>query len=209
MLADTNEVPGIRERYESAGNTSDLTVEAYRGGAGDVLIAAGWSPATLGGAIMRMHSEFRRPPRNGGQTDAILAVQQLRTMPMVIERLGSVAMCWGMDDGFGKARAVIAWWLDHVCPRCQGRKMQSTPGTPTLSARPCPKPSEGGCGGTGQARLPYGEEGRRLASFMDSCVADWHGFMKKNLAHKRHARNKVVDTPGGYVIIASEDGTGR
>lgn len=208
MQADTQDRPGIRERYETAGNTSNLAVESHRGGAGDVLIAAGWSPATLGGAIMRMHSEFRRPPQHGGRTDAILAIQQLRTMPAVVQSVGSVAMSWGMEDGFGKAREVVAWWLDHVCPKCQGRKKQLIQGTPTLSERPCPHADEGGCGGTGETRVPHGREGRRLATYMDECVADWHGFMKKNLANVRRARNKVVDTPSGRVIIAAEDGTG-
>ena len=54
--------PTIDETYSRAGNTSNLTVEADRRGAGDVLIAAGMvglSPSkSLGMALMRLHSEY-------------------------------------------------------------------------------------------------------------------------------------------------------
>lgn len=203
-MLDTNDRASVHEQYDRASNTSNLSVDVDRRLAADVMIAAGWSPATLGGAIMRMHSEFSRPPRSGSKTDAILMLHQLKTLPSVAEALGSRALCWGMDDGFAKARAVIAWWLDRVCRKCSGRRMQMIAGTPSLSARVCPA-----CRGSGEATLPHGEQGKRLATYMESCVADWHGAVKKNLANQRRARNKVIDTPAGRVIIAAEDGTGR
>lgn len=203
MFADTNERAGVEERYETACNASSMKVEAEKGGAGDVMIAAGWSPVGVGGALMRLHSEFSRPARNGGKTDAILLLTRLKSLPAAVAAMGSVASCWGMEDGFRKALAVVVWWLDHVCQKCSGRKMQMIPGTPSLSARSCPT-----CKGSGEALLPHGAEGRRLATYMDSCVADWQGSMKKNLANKRRARNKVVDTGNGRVIIAAGDGTG-
>lgn len=52
------EAPGIEEQYVSACHTSNLRVEADRKGAGDVLIAAGWSPGLIGGALLRLHSEW-------------------------------------------------------------------------------------------------------------------------------------------------------
>lgn len=208
MLADTNDRRDIPEQYDSANNTSSLVV-SERFGAADVLIAAGWSPSTVGGAIMRMHSEFSRPARTGGRTDVMLTLQQLKTLPAVIRMVGDAAAKWGQAHPTTKAREVILWWLDHSCPRCQGRGKQLIPGTPALSNRACPRHSEGGCGGTGARKLPHGEEGRRIANYMDSCVADWRGSMRKNLARVRPARNKVVDTPRGRVIIAAKDGTGR
>jgi hypothetical protein len=63
-----NEKPGIQEQYETAGNTSDLTVEADRRGAGDVIVGAGfvthvegapaWSATRTGMALLRLHSEW-------------------------------------------------------------------------------------------------------------------------------------------------------
>lgn len=49
---------GTEERYTNATHTSNLRVEAEKGGAGDMLIAAGWSASRLGAALMRLHSEF-------------------------------------------------------------------------------------------------------------------------------------------------------
>lgn len=196
MLADTNDRPNVEEQYETASNTSNLAVETHVRRAADVLIAAGWSPATLGGAIMRMHSEFSRPPRNGGQTDVILAMNQLKTMPSVVQQIEIRALIWGMEEALEKARGVVAWWLDRVCQKCSGRGMQLIPGTPALSNRVCPS-----CRGSREAKLPHGQEGRRLATYMDSCVADWHGSMKTNLAAHRRARNKVVETATGRVIM--------
>lgn len=73
-----NERAGIEERYEVAGNTSDLTVTEESRGAGDMLIAAGWSPSRTGMALLRLHSEWsgmakpKRPPR---ETVELLAAQ--------------------------------------------------------------------------------------------------------------------------------------
>jgi hypothetical protein len=56
-----NERPGIEERYETASNTSDLTLQLdtdLPGGAADVLIAAAWGETRMGGALLRLHSEW-------------------------------------------------------------------------------------------------------------------------------------------------------
>jgi hypothetical protein len=72
-----NEKPGIQEQYETAGNTSDLTVEADRRGAGDVMIAGGWSSSRVGMALLRLHSEWnavakpRKPTKD--MVDALTA----------------------------------------------------------------------------------------------------------------------------------------
>ena len=53
-----SEVMTIDEKYVSATISTNLRVEAEKGGAADVLIAAGWSPSHLGSALMRLQSEF-------------------------------------------------------------------------------------------------------------------------------------------------------
>lgn len=74
--------PGIEERYESAGNTSDLTLSGgmvpkdIRAGQGDVILAAGMSASfhggplpgryyarSLGMALLRLHSEWSSAAR--------------------------------------------------------------------------------------------------------------------------------------------------
>lgn len=56
MLID--ERRGIEEAYTSAGNSSDLRVEADLRGDADLIIAAGWSPSRVGMALLRLHSEW-------------------------------------------------------------------------------------------------------------------------------------------------------
>jgi hypothetical protein len=76
-MLHTTEKPGVEEQYSVAGNTSDLTVEADRRGAGDVMIAAGWNESRLGMALLRLHSEWNglaKPRRAGKQVfDVVVA----------------------------------------------------------------------------------------------------------------------------------------
>ncbi len=62
--------------------------------------------------------------------------------------------------------------------------------------------------GSGVAQVPHGADGRRLLNYMDSCLEAGRGFLSRNMAGRRSARNRVVDTEHGYVIIATADGTG-
>jgi hypothetical protein len=58
-MLDTNaERAGIEERFETACNASSLKVEAEKGGAADLMIAAGWSDSRVGMALLRLHSEW-------------------------------------------------------------------------------------------------------------------------------------------------------
>lgn len=83
--------PTIDERYDSASNTADLTMgggmipKDHRGGAGEVIGAAGYaagvdqhgpSPARLGMALLRLHSEWTacaRPKRVGREAIEAIA----------------------------------------------------------------------------------------------------------------------------------------
>jgi hypothetical protein len=58
MFDVSTEKPDVQESYQTAINTTDLTVEADRRGAGDVLIAAGWSESRLGQALIRLQGEW-------------------------------------------------------------------------------------------------------------------------------------------------------
>lgn len=71
MYDSGNDRPGITETYQTATNTSDLTVEADRRGAGDVLIAAGWSDSRLGQTLIRLRGEWDAAgkPRRATEAD--------------------------------------------------------------------------------------------------------------------------------------------
>lgn len=218
MYADTStagaERPGIEEKYEVAQSTSDLTLRLdtdLPGGAADILIAAAWSETKLGGALLRLHSEWNasekpaRPTRETVKaltgtfqrtlpgTDALLdaqgkprtltsgeaswyasawyahevamVLQKLKELPGVREQVTLMALRWGWTDAGTKAAAVVRYWLDQNCQTCHGRKFRLIPGTPSLSNKVC-----NACGGSGVAQVPHGQEGRKLANYMDACV---------------------------------------
>lgn len=56
MLID--EVPGVEEQYSSAVSSSNLRVDLDRRNEADAIIAAGWNPARIGAALMRLHTEY-------------------------------------------------------------------------------------------------------------------------------------------------------
>jgi hypothetical protein len=67
-----------------------------------------------------------------------------------------------------KVGAVIRYWIQERCPRCDGLKFLVAEGTARLSKTMCPPPTQGGCGGTGYLEAPHGQMGRKLANHMDS-----------------------------------------
>ena len=75
----------------------------------------------------------------------------------------------GMDGAASKVRAVLVWWLDHQCPRCNGTKYEVVPGTNRQSSRTC-RPSPQGCGGSGERQLPHGRDGRLIEAHMIDCL---------------------------------------
>lgn len=147
------------ERYISATNTSNLRVEADRNGPGDILICAGWSASTIGLALMRLHTK-----------------PDTATLEKVHRQVSMRAAEWGIERPDVVASAVIAWWLDKVCKTCHGRKFDAIAGTPALSAIVCPV-----CKGTGETKLPYGEAGRKLANWLDSCKSSAVDSIKRRL----------------------------
>src|SRR5574337_1182992 len=169
-MLSNDATPGVEERYASACAARTLVTEGRRAGASDVLIAAGWSGARLGLALLRLHSEcaaasgargghaIRRAGRRGAQ--------RLRGLAQVHEQLVYRAELDGASDPALLAAKVLAWWLDPVCRVCSGRRWRLVPGTPSLSGALC-----GGCRGHGAVAVPCGEDGRRLAAYLDDCLA--------------------------------------
>lgn len=82
-----------------------------------------------------------------------------------------------------KAAAVIRYWLDQACPACHGLKWELIPGAPSLSGRPCKV-----CFASGVGAIPHQQEGRKLANYMDSCVEDARGALKRNLSNSRKSK---------------------
>lgn len=158
------------ERYTTAITADNLKMDTREHasiGDVDVLTAAAWAPARLGSALLRLASEYARPVRLQGMSasDAILLMGQLKTLPDVRRELSIQLKAWGHDKPTDAALAIIAWWLNKVCGKCHGRGYDVVPGTARLSDKPCRA-----CDGSGEARLPMGEMGKRAANFMDDCT---------------------------------------
>lgn len=174
--------PCIEEQYISATTSSNLRVQAEKRSDADILIASGISGGSLGGALMRLHSEYSRggvPMRSATQTDHILLMAQLKTLGVVLEAITAQAMHWRIERPEQTALAIVAHFLDDTCRKCDGRGNEQIKDTPALSNKPCKH-----CHGTGKTALPYGGDGRRLELYMKDCVNRWRQRTAKSL-HNR------------------------
>ena len=171
----------IEESYTSATQSSNLRCEADRRTDVDVLIAAGCTPGILGGALMRLHSEYDRSSEKQARTatDAILLMGKLKSLPRVLEVIEAWAVRRGLDAPKRLAQAVVAHWLDSACQPCRGRGHELIPGAPSLG-RQCKV-----CKGTGKRKEPMGEAGRRALNICDEAVAVARASMSKRLRQTR------------------------
>jgi len=174
----------IDERYTTATHTSNMRVQADKRGDADLMIAAGWSPSRIGSALLRLHSEWdgAEHPVKGAATyqhEFKLLLGKLKILPDVREQLTLQADKWGMDKPGHVAASVLMWWLDRVCPVCHGRQFEGIDNTPMLSKIVCPV-----CRGSGEREFPCGDDGRRLAVFIDDCLARARVSIKQRL-HNR------------------------
>ena len=160
------EIPCVAERYVTANMSSNLKCETRDDaplGAVGVVIAAGWSPARIGALLMRLHT---RADRAG--------------LEQVHEQIMLQAQAFGIERSAAVAAAVLSHWLKRACGACTGRKFELVAGTPSLSARPCKL-----CHGTGEAKLAYGDAGKRLSVFLDDCKSRAVDSIKSRLRATR------------------------
>ena len=158
------------ERYTTAITTDNLKMDTREHAAigdVDVLTAAGWSQSRIGSALLRLASEYDGAARAGHGTrmDAALFVGKLRTLPEVRVQIAMRFAEWNVDDANEAALRILAWWLHKVCGKCHGRGYDVVPGTARLSAKACRS-----CVGSGEARIPCGEPGKRMANLLDDSV---------------------------------------
>lgn len=185
----TNHHRTVEEAYTRAGtSSSNLKVDPDRRGDADVLVAAGWSPGMLGGALMRLRGEWdsvaaprftqdsvAHQRRSHPDADAVQLLSRLRSLAQVLEAVERWAAAKGLADARTLARTSVCYWLDPTCRACLGRGSALVPGTPMLG-RVCKA-----CGGSRKAREPMGQDGRRLLNMLDDCVSRRNQSMKKRL----------------------------
>jgi hypothetical protein len=217
-MIDTDK-PDAEELYEVALNTSSLKCDVNKRGAVDILVAGGWSPSRLGMALLRLHSAYdaaEKPERKEAlsikewkkilhkeedarrahaeqreryeqwyRSELEVLLSRLAAFPTVRLQLTYKAEDWRMENPQEKAAATIRYWLSQHCGACGGTKWQLMPGTQRQSDKPCMV-----CLGGGFVQAPYGQHGRRLANYMDSCLASARQALKRNLSNMRQSRNE-------------------
>jgi hypothetical protein len=129
----------------------------------------------------RRFDQARRQAQDWYMAEMAKLVNKLKSLPEVRRALISYVPKWGIQEAAVKVPAVIAYWLDQNCPHCHGLKFTQIVNTPALSTKAC-RP----CGGTGVATVPYGQEGRRVANYMDDCVQKARTSIRKRLHDMRN-----------------------
>ena len=170
----------VAEAYQSAANTSDLKVVADRRGDADTIIAAGMSPSRMGLLLLRLVSEWdgaARPPQRDPASTA-LWLGRLKSLPAARDELRAVA---AKNRLVVDADVVLLHWLHSACQSCHGRRWQRIKDTPALSGKPCPS-----CRGSGERALPGGENGKKLAIYIEDCLSRARDSIKKRLRSDRN-----------------------
>lgn len=211
----------IEEKVSTACHATNLKDDADRGSQTDVLKALAWSKSRLGGALLRLHSEFdaiekprklahdamvrlvlsmksdiqdkaqnlkeredmaRREAAKWYANEKTLFLGKLKTLQGVVDQLASQCEKWGIDDARKVATVIVGYWLDQICPTCNGLKFEQIPDSPVLSDKPCKA-----CQGTGLSAIPYGRAGDNLLTYIDDCVSRAQQSIKEKL--KKYQNN--------------------
>lgn len=93
-----------------------------------------------------------------------LLLGKLKTLPAVRAQLSEQVAKWGWAEPATSAE-VLRWWLDQSCHVCHGTRFQFATGTRRLGDKAC-----GACGGSGHSNVPHGQQGTKLANWMDEGV---------------------------------------
>lgn len=167
MTSTDDHPPTVEEQYLSAAHTSNLRVVAEKKGAGDILIAMGWSPSRIGAALIRLHGEWdgaEKRPRMS-ETDYILLRSKLKSLTSVLAQVVLHMGRRGMDNPEANAGPIVGYWLDQNCHVCHGLQFQLIRDTPVKSNLRCRA-----CHGSGKGAIPTGSQGKDVLNWMDACV---------------------------------------
>ena len=128
------------------------------------------------------HNAAQRMAQDWYMREMAKLVNKLKSLPAVRAQLVAYVPKWGIAEAAIKVPAVIAYWLDQTCHHCHGLKFLQVAGAPVLSTKACRA-----CHGSGIAPVPHGQEGRRVANYMDECVQKGRTSIRRNLSHMRTA----------------------
>ena len=179
-MLDTNDRPGTLERYESATDTSDLTLRHHSRGAADVLTAAALADQHGATLLLRLQREWERAaprrfdeamvaahaetlPKRHGKPDLKRArTEWLLTYRRVVRETAESLptresaqinlTAWAIRTGFpvDTVGPTLTWWLHPTCIVCQGHGRRKLPEAPVLG-KMCFH-----CNGAGKTTKPLG-----------------------------------------------------
>lgn len=144
-------MPGIREAYLNATQSSRICVDENFTTDADRLIAAGLATVSPRLALaldvyrLRATSDMRGA-RGIAERTAVQYLQQAKPRGRHPHKARSSATSLPFSEAVDLALDVLKWWHLQTCPACNGLGHPIIPGTPTLDeTRNCEH-----CGGTGQ-----------------------------------------------------------
>lgn len=141
----------------------------------------------LDGELLTPLDAAKRQARDWHMHELKLLFGKLKTMPEVRQQLIFWARKQLINHADQRVAEILAWWLDHTCPACDGRKKERIANTPSLSHRDCKV-----CRGTGETRIPhrpgsewYVAESKKLLGHINVCVKTAQTSVRQRLQSYR------------------------
>lgn len=212
-MLTTEDRKTIEESYESATHATSLKVESETRGSADMLIAAGWSDARLGMALMRLHSEYegsakpKMPDARAIERIAGLMVTNVITKKEAYSLAREQAQKWYANElSLFRLKLKTVPEVSHqLYLRAERRGTPVEAVGPSLAwwldqkCVPCgglgkttipgtPALSAHNCPacrGSGKKHQPHGENGRWLTNLMDSSVNSARKSLKGRFVHQQ------------------------
>lgn len=132
-LNDVLERPTVAERYDLATDTTDLTLRGGRCDA-DLLLAAGYAAA---GNVRGQQALALYRMKATGDRAGLTALLDTSTGWLVGRSRRGGRADLTSKQAQAVAGTVLLWWLEGVCPHCEGRRYELVPGTQITSDNLC------------------------------------------------------------------------
>lgn len=106
-----------------------------------------------------------------------LLLQGLKSLPKVRAGLEH----WiGCEQSPSIVAATLIWWLSPSCAVCSGVGKRVAKGTNRTTGQPCSS-----CKGTGERKLRYAGQGRRVLGYISECLKDARGSIGAKFKHQK------------------------
>jgi len=101
------------------------------------------------------------------ENERVRLIGRLRSFPMTLKALTTWCDNRSIRAAESKARSLLAWWLDHRCPKCLGTTLDPVPLGGRGAVRVCKS-----CYGLGERPLPFDDEYSRDGREIERAMID-------------------------------------